>query len=185
MLYGRLTRLRALDPGDLNRYIEWLNDPEVVEHLGAVLPFVSHPAEQEWLERASKKPVAFGDLTLAIETAEGRHIGSVALHDPNVSARHAVLGILIGDKTCWDQGYGTDAIETLLRYGFDEMNLHRVSLTVNEDNARGIACYRKCGFVEEGRLRDDRYARGAYHDTLVMGLLEGEWRARQGATASS
>ncbi len=84
---------------------------------------------------------------------------------------------MIGDKSYWSRGYGTDAIVTLLRFGFDEVNLHRVALEVNEDNARAIACYRKCGFVEEGRLRDHRFRRGEYRDTLIMGVLAGEFRA--------
>ncbi len=59
------------------------------------------------------------------------------------------------------------------------MNLHRVDLHVDERNGRAIACYRKVGFVEEGRLRDDRFAKGKYWATLVMGILEAEFRARQ------
>jgi diamine N-acetyltransferase len=57
------------------------------------------------------------------------------------------------------------------------MNLNRVWLTVDEDNARGIACYRKCGFVEEARLRQDRFGGGRYHDTLIMGVLATEFHA--------
>jgi RimJ/RimL family protein N-acetyltransferase len=59
------------------------------------------------------------------------------------------------------------------------MNLNRVWLTVDQDNARGVACYRKCGFVAEGRLRQDRYSGGGYHDTLIMGVLASEFRAMQ------
>jgi RimJ/RimL family protein N-acetyltransferase len=116
-------------------------------------------------------------LTLAIETAaESRHIGSVGIHDYSAESRKACLGIMIGDKTCWDHGYGTDAILTLLGFAFDEMNLHRVWLEVHADNARAIACYHKCGFLEEGRKRDDRYRGGRYIDTVVMGILEEEFR---------
>ena len=91
---------------------------------------------------------------------------------------------MIGDHDYWSHGYGTDAITTLLRYAFDEMNLHRVWLEVLDDNTRGIACYRKCGFVEEGRKRQDRYRSGSYHDTLVMGVLEDEFRALHATVAS-
>src|SRR5690606_6936574 len=93
--------------------------------------------------------------------------------------RSAVLGIMIGEKTHWNRGYGTDAIMTMLAYGFDALNLHRIELTVSEDNARGIACYRKCGFVEEGRLRQNRFARGRYWDSLLMSVLAEEFRTRR------
>ena len=65
------------------------------------------------------------------------------------------------------------------------MNLHRVALDVNADNARAIACYRKCGFVEEGSLRQDRYRHGVYIDTLVMGVLADEFRALHGESEAA
>jgi RimJ/RimL family protein N-acetyltransferase len=185
MLTGTLVRLRAIDMTDLDRYVEWINDPEVTQYIGVTVPVMPKLAEAEFLEKHAKHAFSFGDFTFAIDTLEGRHIGSISIHEPDAMARKAVLGIMIGDKTCWDRGYGTDAIRTLLCYMFDEMNLHRVSLTVNADNARGIACYRKCGFVEEGRLRDDSFTGGAYHDTLLMSILEPEYRARAQAGAST
>jgi RimJ/RimL family protein N-acetyltransferase len=121
------------------------------------------------------------EITLAIDTlAESRHIGSIALHEVNGEDRKATLGVMIGDKDYWSRGYGTDAIVTLLRFGFDEMNLNRVDLSVDEDNVRGITCYRKCGFVEEGRLRQARYRNGRYLDALIMAVLADEFRALHG-----
>jgi RimJ/RimL family protein N-acetyltransferase len=75
---------------------------------------------------------------------------------------------MIGDKEYWSRGYGTDAILTMLRYGFEELNLNRVDLTCDQRNARGIACYLKCGFIEEGRMRQHRFAKGRYWDTVIM-----------------
>jgi RimJ/RimL family protein N-acetyltransferase len=83
---------------------------------------------------------------------------------------------MIGDKTAWNHGYGTDAIVTLLHFAFDEINLHRVGLNVLEGNDRAIASYHKCGFVEEGRLRQAWYAAGRYHDVILMSVLEDEFR---------
>jgi RimJ/RimL family protein N-acetyltransferase len=103
------------------------------------------------------------------------------LHEIHRENRKAVLGIMIGDKTHWDRGYGTDAVQTLLRFAFDEVNLRRVQLLVHEHNARAIACYRKCCFVEEGRLRQDWYQAGRYADTIVMGALAAEFRALVGS----
>src|SRR5262249_25879206 len=78
-----------------------------------------------------------------------------------------------------------DAIRTLLRFAFDELNLHRVVLDVDERNERAIAAYKKCGFVEEGRLRDDRYAGGRYWATVVMGVMAEEFRALTCKTATT
>jgi RimJ/RimL family protein N-acetyltransferase len=165
---------------DLDRCLTWINDPEVTAFMAGQLryPF-SRESEEEWLRGAvtRTRPPEIG---LAIETlAEGRHIGSVGLHQVSAETRKAGFGIMIGDKECWNRGYGTDATLIILRFAFDEMNLNRVWLEVHDDNARAIACYRKCGFVEEGRLRQHRFKGGAYHDTIVMGVLASEFEALQ------
>ena len=121
-------------------------------------------------------------VAIVVAGAEAAADAAVALHGASPSTRKASLGIMIGDKTCWDRGYGTDAILTILRFAFDEMNLHRVWLQVHDDNARAIACYKKCGFVEEGRLRHDRYRHGTYHDTIEMGILDHEYRTLYSAS---
>jgi RimJ/RimL family protein N-acetyltransferase len=117
---------------------------------------------------------------LAIETKDGIHIGNLGLHDPHPEHRSATLGILIGEKDYWSNGYGTDAIVTLLRFGFGEMNLHRVTLHVFEFNERAIACYKKCGFQIEGTLRQHYYGEGRYWDVIVMGVLRDDFEACHG-----
>lgn len=175
MLEGKLVRLRPTEPEDRDRYYEWLNDEEVKEFLGNRYYF-SRLAEEEWIRERAKKTGAFDNVHFAIDTLDGRHIGSLGFHEIVPDDSRAVLGVMIGDKEFWSHGYGTDAIVTLLRFAFDEMNLHRVWLHVDSRNMRAIACYKKCGFVEEGRLRDDRFARGRYWDVLTMGVLAKEFR---------
>jgi RimJ/RimL family protein N-acetyltransferase len=176
MITGKLVRLRPYEISDLDRVFAWINDAEVTEHLAARYPF-SREQEEEWLRDAIRH-TAPPEITLAIETmAESRHIGTISLHQVQPANRKATLGIVIGEKDYWSRGYGTDAVQTLLRFAFDEINLNRVSLDVYADNPRAIACYVKCGFVEEGRLRQDRYRRGEYADTLIMAVLRDEFRA--------
>lgn len=91
---------------------------------------------------------------------------------------------MIGDKDCWSRGYGTDSILTLLHYGFEEPNLNRIDLTCDERNCRGIACYRRCGFVEEGRMRQHRFPKGRFWDTVVMGVLADDFFAARGRPAA-
>jgi len=116
---------------------------------------------------------------LAIETAEGVHIGNVGLHRIDWRNRNAELGIAIGERSYWNQGYGTDAIRTLLSLAFREMNLHRVFLRVDADNARGIRCYEKAGFRREGVLREAVFKEGAYHDQYIMSILQSEFEANE------
>jgi RimJ/RimL family protein N-acetyltransferase len=183
MLDGQLVRLRPMEPDEVENYYQWLNDEEVKQYLGQRY-FFSRAAEVEWLKARTTRPLGYENLNFAVDTlAEGRHIGSIGVHDTRAEDRKATVGIVIGAKDLWDQGYGTDAMRTLLRFMFDEMNLHRVMLHVDERNARAIASYRRSGFVEEGRLRHDRFARGRYWDTVVMSVLEDEFRALHGQPA--
>jgi len=87
------------------------------------------------------------------------------------------LGIIIGDKSAWDQGFGTDAVRALLRHAFETLNLNRVALRVFETNLRAIQVYKKIGFIEEGRLRQDHFIDGQYVDVLLMGILCVEWKS--------
>ncbi len=173
MLEGTLVRLRAMEPEDLEATYKWVNDGEVTLWLTSLRYPVSRKAEQQWIDDGPAN--SFGGVRLAIETNDGKHIGGINLHRVNPEDRMAGLGIMIGEKDHWSNGYGTDAIKTLLSFAFDEMNLHRVWLHVFADNERAIGCYQKCGFREEGRLRQEVYQDGRYYDVVVMGVLGTEF----------
>src|SRR4029079_16779045 len=104
-------------------------------------------------------------------TKDGKHIGGINFHKVDPEDSGARLGVMIGDTDFWARSYGTDAMITFLRFGFDQMNLHRIDLNVNADNKRAQACYRKCGMVEEARLRQVTYSRRRTHDPLHNGVL--------------
>jgi RimJ/RimL family protein N-acetyltransferase len=182
MLEGRLVNLRAQAMTDAERVHRWVNDREVTATVGERYLW-SMAAEEEFLRNRTSKPPAFDDQSFAIETKDGRHIGSIGLFGASPENRGGELGIMIGEKDCWSQGYGTDAIITLLRLAFGEMDLHRVGLHVRADNGRAIACYRKCGFVEEVRQRQFRYRAGRWIDGLEMGVLKREFEALHGLVA--
>ena len=175
MLEGKTVRLRARELADVERAYTWINDREVTRHLVARYP-LSHADEERWLQAIPTNSFSDG-VGLAIETKDGVHIGNIDLRSVRPEDRKAELGIMIGEKEYWSNGYGTDAIITLLRFAFSEMNLHRVWLTANEDNERAVACYRKCGFQEEARLRRHVFKRGQYRDVLTMGILRNEFEA--------
>jgi RimJ/RimL family protein N-acetyltransferase len=182
VIEGRLVNLRAAEMSDLDRNLCWMNDREVTEHLSMRYP-LSLAAEEIWMRDTASKPMAFGgNVLFAIDTKAGDHIGNISFHEMSPERRKARLGVVIGDKAYWSKGYGTDAMLTFLRFAFDEMNFHRIDLTVDAENPRAIACYRKCGFVEEVRMRQVRFLHGTYGDGLVMGILRDEFYALHGAT---
>ena len=173
MIEGKLVNLRAPEMGDLERNARWINDREVTQYLSMRYE-LSMAAEEAWMRDVTGKPLSYDRPFFAIETTDGEHIGNTNLFAVAPEDRKAKLGIMIGEKACWSKGYGSDALRTLLRFAFDEMNLNRVELDVFAFNERAIAAYRKCGFVEEGRRRQALYRGGAYHDVLVMSVLRGD-----------
>jgi len=182
MIEGALIRLRALEPSDAERAHQWINDREVTQHLMTRYPW-SLIAERQFLEEAARKN-SFEEARFAIDTKDGIHIGMCGLHRGRPEDRNSELGIMIGDKSFWSSGYGTDAMLTLLRFAFEQMNLHKVALGVFDFNERALAVYRKCGFVEEGRFREDYFQDGRYWDVIRMSLLRREWEATRGAVAA-
>ena len=172
-LIGERIYLRPLNKEDLNRCLSWINDPAVITNLGRRLP-VNRTQEEEWLANQYKSNRSF---SLAIVLTEGdRHIGNCGFNDIDYLNRKAVFGIMIGEKDCWNKGYGTEATRLMIGYGFEQLNLHRISLTVYSHNARAIRAYEKAGFKLEGRMRESYFRNGRYHDTLIMAILESEWR---------
>ena len=174
MIEGKLVNLRAREMSDVERMTRWINDREVTRFMGGSYPWSSE-AETEFVRQQTSTPMAFADLRFAIETKDGTHIGSCGLHRASPENRSAELGIMIGEKSYWSKGYGSDAVATLVQFAFEEMNLNRVELHVYDFNERGQAAYRKCGFVEEGRMREAHHYEGVYGDVVVMAVLRDEW----------
>jgi RimJ/RimL family protein N-acetyltransferase len=175
MIEGRLVRLRTLEPADLERAYAWVNDREVTQYLMLRYP-MSRAQEAKYLTETSAQGNSFADVRLAIETKEGVHIGMCGLHRARPEDRGAELGIMIGDRAFWSNGYGTDTVQTMLRFAFEQINMHKVALGVFEFNERAMACYRKCGFVDEGRFREEYFQDGRYWDVVRMSILRGEWQ---------
>ena len=176
MIAGEKVRLRPIEREDLPLFVEWFADPDVRRHLLVYLPF-SLAQEERWFENLVTRLERQETVLLAIETADGVHIGNIGLHDINWKDRSAEMGIVIGEKAYWNQGYGTDAIRTFLGVAFGEMNLHRVFLRVDADHAPGIRCYEKAGFRREGTLRETVFKDGVYVDQHIMGILRTEYRS--------
>lgn len=175
MIYGDRIRLRHVEREDLPQFVEWLNDPEVYQGLSMHTP-LSMAEEENWFENILKGPIDERPLVIeAMEDDEWRVIGNSGFHNLDWRSRNAELGIFIGDKTYWDQGYGTEVVKLLLRHGFSTLNLHRIYLRVFEDNPRAIRSYEKADFVHEGRLRQGEFHDGQFHDVLFMSVLRPEW----------
>ncbi len=176
MLTGEKVRLRALRRDDLETLCEFNNDLEVELAGGGDPPI---PQSLERLQAEFDKEVANGGRdgsNFAIE-ADDRLIGHAGLFNFNETARTCELGITIGDASYWGQGYGSESVKLLLDYAFRLRNIRKVFLTVNGNNARAVRAYQKCGFKEEGRLREQVWSDGRYIDLVYMGVFQKNWLA--------
>lgn len=129
--------------------------------------------EQAILKLDKREVGRFSIYTLG---EKAKHIGVIEYREINIVSRRCSVGIGIGEKAYWGKGYGTDALKALIHYLFQTMNLNRVQLDTWSGNVRAIRSYEKCGFVVEGRMRNDAYIDGQYYDTIVMGLLKEEFQ---------
>ncbi len=173
MLVGERVTLRGLRRDDLEPLWRFNNDLDVELAGGGDPPM---PQSIQRLEADFDRQAAEGDRDgawFAIEI-DGAFAGQCGLFDFNETARTAQLGIVIGDKRYWGQGYGREAVNLLVDYAFRYRNFRRVWLWVHADNERAIRAYRACGFAEEGRLREHMYSNGRYVDVVYMGVLHSD-----------
>ena len=172
-LQGAAVRLRAVEEGDLPLLVRWMNDPDV--------RFWLHHSDrpdatvESVRGRFGLTEERFSNLVWMIETLEGRPVGHLGLLQVDPHHKRAELAISIGEKEWWSQGIGTDAIRTVLRHAFEDLGLRRVDLHTDADNARGIRCYEKCGFVREGVMRERRLRYRQPLDMVLMAVLREEW----------
>ncbi len=177
-IVGDKIYLRPLEMEDIDSFVLWLNDEEVRQYLSMTSP-LNKIREKGWVENLYKDDRS---TVLGIVVKENDQlIGNIGMHRISIPHRQAGMGIFIGDKACWSKGYGTEALKLMMGYGFDQLNLHRLHLTVFSFNARAIRTYEKVGFKREGVFREHLYRNGKYHDVYYMAILENEWREQNGA----
>lgn len=182
MIIGEQIRYRAIEKEDLPYFTQWLNDPEVREGLSLIMPF-SLTEEEEWFAGLSKRPPFEKPLAMEIQpdpqVDKWIFVGNCGLFGIDWQNRFAEVGIFIGEKGYWNQGFGTKAIKLILKFGFEDLNLHRIWLQVYETNQRAMRSYEKAGFTSEGKLREAHYNDGEYVDVIIMSVLKHEWQAHQ------
>ena len=176
MLRGKKVTLRPVEREDVKRLHELSRNVELVLFGDSVW----NPVPLASWEKEYDKHLEDQDKSDFVIEADGKVIGEIDLHKwKNRRAGSVELGIGIYDPEYVGKGYGRDAINLLLDWSFRIQNYRRVFLHTSATNERAIRAYRACGFVEEGRLREDDYVDGRYVDTLVMSILRPEWEARQ------
>lgn len=175
MLVGENIVLRPPRRADIQNFLKWFNDQEVTQYLSLYLP-MTEMAEEKYVEELGTKPDKVNLVIEAVEKEGNRPIGSTGLSFISPKNHSATFGIAIGEKEYWSRGYGTEASRLIIRYGFEQLNLHRIFSMVIAFNERSLRMHRKLGFTEEGREREAQFKNGRYHDHVIFGLLRQEWQ---------
>ncbi|MFH1575749.1 MAG: GNAT family protein [Candidatus Nealsonbacteria bacterium] len=180
MLKGKKVLLRPVRKSDVSLFLKWFNDQEVTQYLLMYLP-ITEIDEEKWIEKLSTER-AGADVIFVIEAITGADketvpIGTCGLQNIRPKDRDADLGIAIGEKDYWEKGYGTETMALLIKYGFEQLNLHRISSRAIEFNERSRNLHKKLGFRQEGRFRKAMFRNNRYWDHILFGLLRKEWKA--------
>lgn len=172
-LEGETIELRRHDRRYYPLYAEWYGDPEIWHLTSWTSTPMSHSAVERLFDQRESSPM--NDSFAIHVKGQSEPIGVISLM--NISDTHdsADLSIILGRSGDRAQGYGADAISTLLDYAFDELELHRVGLSVFEFNEAAIAAYEKLGFRTEGRLRQTIKRDDNFYDAILMSVLKPEW----------
>jgi ribosomal-protein-alanine N-acetyltransferase len=168
--------LRALKPGDLNTtYLSWLNDPAVNRYLETrFLPQTTEALQSYW--QAHRDDPASPWFAICLQE-DGRHIGNIKLGPIQWQHRRGDLSLFIGDRTCWGQGYATEAITAVRDWAFADLDLQKLNAGIYSGNLGSRLAFEKCGFSLEGTLRAEVVCCGERLDVWRMGLPRSMWRS--------
>jgi [ribosomal protein S5]-alanine N-acetyltransferase len=164
---GRLIYLRDVTADDAtDRYCGWLNDPEVNRYLETRFEPQTRDRVIAYIDAQNRSQHA---VLLAIVRKTGDlHVGNLRLAiDP--MHRTATLALFIGEKAAWGAGIGTEAVELATRYGFEQLNLRKLTARCYATNVGSIRAFEKAGWTREGRQRLQFVSDGAEVDGIWLG----------------
>jgi RimJ/RimL family protein N-acetyltransferase len=171
---------RETDDEDLFR---WLNREEWSYYDEPDVPFVRLSREEfeRRLQERRRRPggPSPNSHRWQVDTVEGEHIGSVSFYHLDKPAKRAYVGVSLPEERTWGRGYGTEALNLLVDYLFDEMDLEEVRAATWTGNKRMMRCAEKCGFVEVARspYEAEYSVRGEPLERIEFSITRQEWLA--------
>lgn len=177
-----MIRLEHFERSDFQQLINWIKDEDLlIKWSGSLFSFPLTHDSLEWYINDTNVPqesdaFVYKAIDIDNHTVVG-HISLGGLSWKNRSAR--ISRVLVGEATEQRRGICQAMTKAVLKIGFEELGLHRISLGVYENNKGALQCYQKCGFKIEGVSRDILFYRNEFLSMIEMGILEDEWLALQ------
>jgi RimJ/RimL family protein N-acetyltransferase len=176
ILRGERVFLRAAERTDVPTFVRWFNDSVTTSFVTMRAP-MSLAMEEQWFDQMLQAQGKDRYHFVICMLDGGAAIGTLGLFDVDHVNGSAGIGITIGEKELWGRGYGTDAMNALLDFGFGQLRLERMWLEVYDFNERARRSYEKSGFVLEGVKRHAMFKFGRFIDVQLMAILRSEWQA--------
>lgn len=171
--------LARFEKEDFDQLIEWISTEELmINWAGSLFSFPFTHKSLDWYIKNTNDPeTSEAFVYKVIEQETGESIGHISLGSISRKNRSGRISrVLIGSEDHKGKGYCKDMMRSILKIGFDELNLHRISLGVYDFNIAAIKCYEKTGFVTEGVTRDTLAVNNHWWSIQEMSMLENEWK---------
>lgn len=165
--------IRIAQPGDTDDIVRWRNAEEVRKN-HIFQEYITRQSHENW--RRSMVDTGKVVQMVICESSTGRGMGAVHIRDIDHQNHKGEFGIFIGEASARGRGIGTRAAKLMIRYGFEELGLHKIFLRVFADNKQAVRSYEKAGFLQEAYLRDEVCIDDRYQDMLLMAVLQDNCR---------
>ena len=170
MLEGKNINLRPLKMSDWEKTIQWRNNVGL-KKLAMSHPFpITDMLEKEWYENIIKskndKSVYF-----AVAKKDANLIGFITLNKISYIHRNCYLGVIIGENKEQGKGFGREAVELIIHYAFQTLNLNKITVEIVSNNKNSLSMFDRLGFIEEGRLKQQYYTGGKYFDIILLSVF--------------
>lgn len=163
---------RLIEPDqDLSKYYQWLHDREVTRYLENRFFPKSLSEIREYISEKNRNPICLL-LGMHLKFDRDTWIGNIKLEPIEWIHSRGEIGIMIGEKSCWGERYGSEAIVALRNYAFDELGLMRLTAGCYAQNEGSEGAFRNAGFQVEGRYRNHIWCEGKFHDEILFGILK-------------
>lgn len=172
---GEKVFLRILGEEDVTeRYLGWMHDPDVVRWLECRWRSFTLADLRAYVAQVNRSDRDF--LFGIFEMDTGLHVGNIKVGCIDFVHRYGDIGLLLGEKSVWGKGYGSEAIALATRYAFLHLNLHKVFAGIYGNNLGSAKAFYKAGYRDVGIFKSHRFTEGGYVDELVVEKLQ-EWEA--------
>lgn len=167
---GKNILLRPVAPADATgEYLSWLVDKKVNQYLETRFQKWNIQKIKNYIRLVNKNS---NNIFLAIIRKDKKqHIGNVKIGPIDTNHKFAEISLIIGDKSSWGKGFGTETIKLVCDFSFRQLKLHKLTAGAYINNQASIKAFKKCGFKIEGIKKKQYLFNHQYIDAVILGKL--------------